>query len=341
VLQLKIKANEKGHLYTSAGLTHEQSVDGNLTKGQTTFVMSKMSKEEREELMGKAPKFMTLTNMKGMLAVGASTLVEKVGNEAVKIAKENTELGQAFTEMKDKVEEAAGKHNELVARVGGSNTVDVPSLDGVGFLASKIKALDTRVPPDFAPKPNSCVKVMNDEGELLFRVLGAPDRHGCAVAGKGGSPEMEEVRIYPPTGGLDAMPLAVVLPDPEGDADTKVILKGGVPFATVSKVGEAMDGMITYVELSFGGDKVLVGRATHEQECYVTTKQVFKDRGTDMVGYCGLKKSKMKVGGFSVGAFLHTTECGPEMDPISFMCFDFAVQSMVELPADASLKQNV
>ena len=49
----------------------------------------------------------------------------------------------------------------------------------------------------------------------------------------GGEPLREK---YPATGGLDTLPLATLIPDPEGNALTKVILKSGVPFATITRV---------------------------------------------------------------------------------------------------------
>ena len=64
-----------------------------------------------------------------------------------------------------------------------------------------------------------------------------------------------------------------------------------------------------------------------DDECFVTTKKVYKDRSPDLVGSFGAKA--VKVMG-PIEALCHVTQCGAQMDAISFVCFDIAVQSMLE-----------
>ena len=320
------KNGGKDDCFAPAGLTAAQSIDGKVTTGKTAFFSQVMTKKEREELLGEYPKFFSVANMKGMAAAGAAHLVAEVGAEVVSHLAE-TDMGQEIVGMKEKVDEAVSNHNGIADRLGRDEAKlsDAPSLDAVGWLSSKIAALDARSVPDFDPSPGGCLKVMTSEGELLYRVLGASFDHsqGDSVT------RLKEVRIYPPTGGLDVLPLATLIPDPEGDDLTKVILKQGVPFATIKCVRQSFCDSF---ELDFGGGNVFACRSLipGNFECYVT-KGTYEEKGSDLVGFFG-GKAVAFMG--PIKKMVEATECGEGMDPLSFLCYSYAVNSMRKVLVD-------
>ena len=189
----------KNNEYASAGLAPAMSVDGKVTTEKVSFVMEKMDKKEREALLGKAPKFMSYENMKGMAVKAAVAMTEKaldqVGEELGDLAKQAKELTDGAAEgvvaiaesgVGDMVGEQLAAAGEAVgegiaAKVDAAvdeavdKAVDKATgavhaqvdhaveqvMDKGEYYKNKIAALDKRKPPPFDPKKEGCIKVMD------------------------------------------------------------------------------------------------------------------------------------------------------------------------------------
>ena len=325
----------KNSEYVSAGLTEAQSVDGKLTTDSICLLFDKMSKQEREDLLGKDPKFFTFDNMKKKAIEGAKMAASAAIHEAG--AQIGAAVGDAigggfegagdgFADMlAEKVAEKA--EAKFTSQVDGEIEGKTEAVNS--YFAAKLSALDSKPPPPFRPSKEGCYNIM-DKGtgkgteKLLYRVVGAHyEKEGLV-----------ETRFYAAEGSIEVPPLVTVVADPEGDPNCVLVLKDGEPIAVIKKL-KNLGSTIEYYSMEFAGTTFL-GRSRIEVEgnphgLFVTKGPIedprpvsFYGQNQELVGFSGGKRFK-GYGPFEV--IKDATECGPGMDLLSFMCFQFAVMA--------------
>ena len=131
----------KNNEYASAGLAPTMSVDGKVTTEKVSFVMEKMDKKEREALLGKAPKFMSYENMKGMAVKAAVVVAEKAIEKALE--KVGEQLGEHF-ECTEGLTDAAADSLDAIAESGVGGMVGEQLAAALGPAAMKLAVAKLR-----------------------------------------------------------------------------------------------------------------------------------------------------------------------------------------------------